>query len=210
VLRAGIACLAVAALIGVGLVLHRGLPLLVVGLAGLLGGAFYTTPPVQLKYRALGDLAVFVLMGPLIAIGAYIVVTGHYAHSVLLASLPLGCLIAAVLNANNLRDIADDRAAGIRTLATVLGHRGAQVEYCALTGGAYVIVTALVIAAVLPVWALLVLLTLPLAARNVAAVLRSRPGEPQAIATMDVQTAQLHLPFSLLYCVGLVIAGAAS
>jgi 1,4-dihydroxy-2-naphthoate octaprenyltransferase len=206
VLWAGVGCLTAAALAGVGFVLLRGLPLLVVGLAGLLGGGFYTTPPVELKYRALGDLAVFILFGPMIAIGAYLTLTGDYEHSVLLASLPLGCLIAAVLNANNLRDIEDDRAVGIRTLATVLGHRGAQAEYCVLVAGAYVLTAALVLVAALPPWSLLVLLTLPLAARNVAAVLGARPGESRKVATMDVQTAQLHLAFSVLYCLSLVLA----
>jgi 1,4-dihydroxy-2-naphthoate octaprenyltransferase len=44
------------------------------------------------------------------------------------ASLPFGVLVALVLFANNLRDTADDRDKGIRTLSTITGrHKGIWV-----------------------------------------------------------------------------------
>ena len=47
--------------------------------------------------------------------------------------------------------------------------------------------------------ALAVALTLPLAVRNVKAVLASIPGKPESIATGDIMSAQLHLAFCALF-----------
>ena len=49
------------------------------GLLGLLGGYFYTAPPFEYKYRALGVPLVFVLMGPLMVVGTYFAVTGTWS-----------------------------------------------------------------------------------------------------------------------------------
>ena len=118
--------LAVSAGIGLVFIAVRGWPILAIGVVGLLGGYFYTAKPVGLKYLALGDLSVFVLMGPLMVVGAYLVMTGEYHHRVLLVSLPIGCLVTAILHANNTRDILHDRQAKVRTMANLLGHRGAR------------------------------------------------------------------------------------
>jgi hypothetical protein len=50
-----------------------------------------------------------------------------------------------------------------------------------------------------------VLLTLPLAVRNVKAVLASVPGEPDSIAMGDVMSAQLHLAFCALFGLAIFI-----
>lgn len=205
-LRGGLVCFGVGVLLGVVLIVVRGVPMLLLGAVGLLGGYFYTGGPIGYKYAALGDILVFALMGPLMVIGSFFALTGQYAHGVLLASLPIGLLVAAILHANNLRDIEHDAAAHTRTLATLLGHRGAQIEYYLLVGGAYAGVVAMVAAHVLSPWSLLVFLSAPIAWKNVRLIQRSEPANPEAIATADVQTAQLHLAFGLLYCLSVLLA----
>ncbi len=107
-------------------------------------GFFYTARPVGYKYFALGDALVFTLMGPLMVIGSYFVLTGSYNHAVPIASLPVGCLVAAILHANNMRDIQHDCDAQVRTVANLLGHDRARFEYYALVGGAYVAVLGMI------------------------------------------------------------------
>ncbi|NQT50979.1 1,4-dihydroxy-2-naphthoate octaprenyltransferase [bacterium] len=206
VLAGGLVCFGVGVAMGLVCVVVRGVPLLVIALCGLLGGTFYTAPPIGLKYRSLGDVVIFVLFGPLIVVGSYLTLTGGYTHGVLLASLPTGLLIDAVLHANNLRDIPHDGAVGVRTLAGILGHRGAQRMYYALVVGAYVGVAAMVAGRVLPAWTLLVFVSAPIAIRNLRVVHASQPGHPESIATADVQTAQLHLLFNVLYALSLFLA----
>ena len=192
-------------LLGLVLVAFRGVPMLTLGVVGLIGGYCYTGTPIGYKYLALGDLFVFILMGPLMVIGSYLALTGHYDVSVLYASLPVGCLVAAILNANNLRDIAHDAEAEVKTLAIALGHRAAKGEYVILIAGAYVAVAVMVLTGTVPRWSLLVLLSLPPAIGNMRAILRSREGEPEDIAMLDVRTAQHHLLFGLLYALAIAL-----
>jgi len=191
--------------IGLLFIAVRGWPIFALGVVGLLAGFFYTARPVGYKYFALGDALVFILMGPLMVIGSHFVLTGSYDHSVLIASLPVGCLVAAILAANNMRDIQHDRNARVRTVASLLGHDRARLEYYALVGGAYVSVLGMIAGGLVGAWGLLVLVTVPLAVRNVRRVARSQPLQPQTIATLDVQTAQLHLAFGLLFALTILL-----
>ncbi len=201
----GLVLFATACGIGLLFIAVRGWPILALGVVGLLGGLFYTARPIGTKYIALGDVWVFTLMGPLMVIGSYFVLTGSYSHAVLIASIPVGCLVAAILHANNMRDIQHDREAHVRTVANLLGHGGARIEYYVLVGGAYIAVVAMILSGLLSLWALLVFITAPLAVKNVFRVRHSQPRQPEAIATLDVQTAQLHLAFGLLLSLGILL-----
>ena len=205
VLVGGLAAFAVACAIGLLFVVLRGWPILALGLVGLLGGIFYTARPVGYKYIALGDALVFALMGPLMVIGSYFVLTDSYSHAVLIASLPVGCLVAAILHANNMRDIQHDRDARVRTVANLLGHSGARLEYYALVGGAYLAVIGMIAGGLVSLWGLLVFVTAPLAIKNLRQVI-PQPAAPaaEAIATLDVQTAQLHLAFGLVFAAAIL------
>lgn len=205
VFRGGMILLAASAGLGLIFIAVRGWPILVVGVVGLLGGYFYTAKPVGLKYLALGDVSVFVLMGPLMVIGAFLVLVGEINHRVLFVSLPIGCLVTAILHANNTRDILHDRQTSVRTMANLLGHRGAQIEYVLLLVGAYGLTAFLIATKHVSIWASLVALSLPIAIRNLRIMGKSDPERPQSIAILDVQTAQLHLVFGILYVLGIAV-----
>ena len=83
--------------------------MLALGLASVAAGYFYTASPFSLAYRGLGEVVVFVFMGPVIVVGAYYVQTEAWAWEPFVASLPIGLLVAAILHANNVRDIENDR-----------------------------------------------------------------------------------------------------
>ncbi len=205
VLIGGLVLFAVSCGIGLLFVALRGWPILMLGVVGLLGGIFYTARPVGYKYLALGDALVFTLMGPLMVIGSYFVLTDSFHFSVLIASLPVGCLVAAILHANNMRDIDHDRETEVRTVANLLGHDRARVEYYVLVGGAYAAVVGMILGGMVSPWGLLVFATLPLAAKNLQRVVHSQPSQPESIATLDVQTAQLHLAFGLLFSLAILL-----
>jgi 1,4-dihydroxy-2-naphthoate octaprenyltransferase len=91
--------------------------LLILGIAGLFTGYFYTARPVALKYRGIGVPVVFFVMGPLMVIGSYFVQIAGLNPVVFLASLPVGCLVGAILYANEYRDVYHDRLHGIASPA---------------------------------------------------------------------------------------------
>jgi 1,4-dihydroxy-2-naphthoate octaprenyltransferase len=204
-LIAGLSMFFIASLLGLIFVAVRGLPILIIGIIGLLGGLFYTAKPVGYKYIGLGDIMVFILMGPLMVVGSYFVLTGGYQNSVLFVSLPVGFLVTAILNANNLRDINYDMQAGIKTISIILGRSKAKIEYYALIAAAYVSVLIMVLAKILPVFSLLVFLSLPLAIKAVISLKKTSLQNTNDIAMLDVRTAQLHLIFGTLLIISIIL-----
>jgi len=195
-----------AAAIGLGLVVARGWPVAVLGLLGLVGGFGYTAPPLQYKFRALGVPLVFLLMGPLMVCGAYYVVTGTLSWPALVASLPVGLLVTAILHGNEWRDVGDDARAGISTLSIRAGRRVAHLLYLWLVVGAYVALALAVAAGTLPPPSLLAMLSLPLLVRAIRSSELGASGQQRAIAMIDLETAQLHAAFGFLLVAGLAIA----
>ncbi|MBV8055162.1 MAG: 1,4-dihydroxy-2-naphthoate octaprenyltransferase [Deltaproteobacteria bacterium] len=170
----GIVALAFGSTLGLILVAICGWPVLALGLAGVAGAYFYTGAPLQLAYRGLGDLMVFALMGPGYVLGAYYVQALSFSSSALVASLPMGFLCSGLLQANNLRDIENDRAHGKRTFAVMIGRKAAIAELICSDLGAYLATIAGVIAKVLPWPALAVIITAPRAIDQIRLV--SPPG----------------------------------
>lgn len=203
--RFGIILFALAVVFGLPIILDRGLMILWLGLAGIAGGFFYTGRPVGYKYVALGDIFIFLLYGPAIVTGTFYALTGMFYTEVLLISIPLGLLVTGILQANNLRDIINDRKANIKTLATVFGEKFAKGEYVFLITGAYLTVIVLVVLNVLSVWGLLVFLSLPAAMKNMNMLKGVKIEDTGKIAMLDAMTAQLTLMFGVLLSISIII-----
>jgi 1,4-dihydroxy-2-naphthoate octaprenyltransferase len=189
-------------LLGLYLMMRTGLPLLFIGLVGVLSTTLYY----KFKYVALGDLMIFICYGLAIALGTVYVMTGQLVWAVLPVSAPLGLLIVAILHANNTRDIEQDRSAGIRTLAMNQGLEGAQVTYQAFLLTAYLLVALLVMLKLTSPYTFLVLLSFPLAMKNIRQMNRATMDYPGAIQTLDARTSLLVMLFGLLQVTGNVIA----
>jgi len=191
-------------LIGLVLVVNSGPLLIWIGAAGVLTVVAYTAGPYPLAYHGLGELAVFICMGPLLVLGVYYAVSGgQYSPTPLLVGLPLGFMVAAILHANNIRDIDADRAVNKHTLAVRFGLHYARVEYDFLVIVAYVMVIFMVIAGVMPWPTLIVLGTLPEAYRLMRII-----GTETDTATLHMaqgRTARLHGAFGLWLVIGWAI-----
>jgi 1,4-dihydroxy-2-naphthoate polyprenyltransferase len=197
-----------AALMGIFLLLQRGWPIVLLGLIGFIGGYFYTAPPFQYKYRALGLPLVFVLMGPLMVIGSYYAVTGGFDPNLIVVSIPVGLLVTAILHGNEWRDVAEDTRHGFTTFSAQVGRDAAHWVYVMLILGAYVAVGLAVMIGALPKLALLTLFSLPLVAWILRDAERGAEGHLRAIAMIDLMTARLHGAFGALLLVGLVAGSA--
>jgi len=205
-MRFGLLLFALAVVIGIPIIYTRGITLLLFGLLGLLGGFFYTGRPIGFKYIALGDIFIFLIYGPAIVTGTFYALTGTFSFVAIYTSIPLGLLIAGILQANNLRDLIHDRNANIKTLATVFGEGFAKAEYLFLIIGAYVTVIILVATRVLSPWSLLVLLSLPPAIKNMNSIKGVKIEDTAKIAMLDAQTAQLTLMFGVLLIASVLIS----
>ncbi|GAB4570747.1 MAG: 1,4-dihydroxy-2-naphthoate polyprenyltransferase [Anaerolineae bacterium] len=191
--------------IGLVLVAQSGPLLLWIGIGGVLVVVTYTAGPFPLAYHGLGELAVFIFMGPLFVFGAYYAVSGgEMSTRALIASLPIGFMVAAILHANNIRDIDADRAANKRTLAVRFGLRFARLEYLVLVAGTYVMVLLMVIFGVMPWPTLLVFVTAPEAYRLIRLFYTSR--DTQLLHQGQGRTARLHGQVGLWLVAGWVAA----
>jgi 1,4-dihydroxy-2-naphthoate octaprenyltransferase len=193
--------------VGVYLFALRGPAILGLGILGVAGGYFYTAPPFAYKYRALGVPLVFLLMGPLMVEGAYFAVTGAWSVQALIVSVPVGLLVAAILDGNEWRDIGEDTRAGIRTLSGNIGKEYAHYVYVALVLGAYMVLGVAVAARLLPPATLLAILSLPFLAQVIRSAELGATGQARAIAMIDLQTARLHMTFGALLVAGILLSG---
>jgi len=185
----------------IGLILALGRTMLVfwIGLAGFLACLFYTAAPIKFKYRAWGELAVFLMWGPLMFEGAYAVQRQALSLKVFFLSIPFGVLVGMVLLANNIRDIAYDARQGIKTIGILLGDKRSLQLYGGLLVAVYLYVVAMVVAGMLSPWGLLVLLSLPKAVRLLKSFVEKIPEAADAV------TAQLNTVFGLLLMIGLLL-----
>ena len=70
----------------------------------------------------------------------------------------------------------------------------------------YLAVGVMVVGRTVKPWALLVLVSLPLALKILRIIARARLDDTDRIAAVDVQTAQLHLVFCVLLSIGLALS----
>ncbi|MFN8531477.1 MAG: 1,4-dihydroxy-2-naphthoate octaprenyltransferase [Anaerolineae bacterium] len=200
VLAGAILTVLIGCVIGLFLLTQSGPLLLWIGLGGVLVVITYTAGPFPLAYNGLGEIAVFIFMGPVMVLGAYYVMSPHFDWLPVVAGLPIGSMVAAILHANNIRDMDADRAVNKRTLALRLGLRGARIEYFVLVGGAYVIVALLVLIGWMPISTLLVAVTLPEARRLIEIVTTST--DTALLHQAQGRTAKLHGSFGLWLVLG--------
>ncbi len=186
--------------IGTYIALSSRVLALVLGIVGFLLAYSYTGPPVRFKYIGLGELIVFLVWGPLMVLGGYYVVTGLVDSSVIIASIPLGLLVAAVLLANNIRDIDVDRKAGVYTLAVRLGKTKALRLYHLLLLGPFILTLLLAIIGLIPITTMATLLALPKALKLAKTMARSVP------ADADPRTANVVLIYAIVLLAATIIA----
>jgi len=208
--------IALAGIVGLYLVWVGGAALLAMGVLAVVAALAYTGGPFPYGYRALGEVFVFLFFGLVAVAGTAYLQALRLDGLFLVAAIPPGALITAILVVNNLRDIPTDTAAGKRTLAVVLGRRRTQAEYGALLGVAH-FVPALLFLAFLGGWTpsgraapltplvLLPLLTLPITSGLLARVRGFE--EPRELNQVLAGTARLSLAFGLLFGLGLALSG---
>ena len=201
--RGAFICLAAAAVIGIYFAVVTGWPVAAMCIASALAVYFYSAGPKPLGKIGLGQPLVFFYMGILMVTGTYYVQTRAFTIDSFLLSLPVGCTVTAILAANDIRDMEEDRAAGKKSIGTILGHRAAWCEFLVLITLAFLIVILLAATGRISLFALISLLALPQA---VSAVRLLAPGRSRSELAPGVpSTSRLHLLLGVLLSAGIVL-----
>lgn len=201
-LSLGLFWLATAILTGVVLMWLSSWKLIFFGILGIICTSLYY----KMKYSGWGDVVIFFAFGFAIVNGTVFALSGILNIQSLCISIPVSLLTTAILHANNTRDIPMDKEAGIKTFSMILGLRRAKIYYTLLLLGAYVLEVLMIGVGVLPVWHLLVLLSLPLALKNIRLIKHIHQESLGDMAHLDVSTAQLTTAFSILAISGFILA----
>jgi len=163
VFLSGIAALGLAGLIGLYLTYISSWPMLLIGLLGLAGSYGYTGEPIVYKNKGLGALLSFILMGPLMNLGAYYPIARIFSWNPIILGLPLSLLIPALMISNEMRDFEGDNGLEIGTLSNRIGRRWTLFIYDSLLACSLIAIVVLVVLELYPVQSLLSLLFLPIA-----------------------------------------------
>lgn len=169
-------------------------------------GAFFTLTYATFKYFALGDLVILLSYAIIPIMGTTYATISEYYTPALVLALPIGLITVGILHVNNTRDIESDRAAGIRTLAMLIGRNTSLKLYAFEVLVPFLLIIATVCCGWLPWYSLIALLAAPKAWQNARIVLSAKEKGAEVLAPIDAATAQLQLMFSLLLTVSLFVA----
>lgn len=111
---------------------------LCLGILAIWAAIKYTVGNNAYGYRGLGDVFVFVFFGPVSVLGVFYLITNELTWVLILPSLTIGLLSVAVLNLNNMRDMASDAKAGKNTIVVKLGLDAAKRLHYVFMGIAFV------------------------------------------------------------------------
>ncbi|MBI4202691.1 MAG: 1,4-dihydroxy-2-naphthoate octaprenyltransferase [Chloroflexi bacterium] len=203
VLRGAILSFSLSTVMGLCIVAQVGWPILVVGLLSTMAGYLHSSGPFPLGHHLLGELTVFIFMGPLIVMAAYFVQTQEVTWVVFWASVPIALWVTAILHANNLRDREDDKAEGKHTFATLFSLVTGRWIYAVLLYLGYGVFVLEALVDMLPRYVLITLVTLPWAFKLVRMV--GRANTRTEYNALLVGTARLHMRAGLFFAFGIII-----
>jgi 1,4-dihydroxy-2-naphthoate octaprenyltransferase len=172
-LVAGLVSLLISGLSGVPLALAGGWPAITLGVGGLALAVFYAATTRALKLSPLGDLALFLALGPgmtaLTALSQGRSITGP----LWLLGLVLGAFALTIPYARHLRDRNSDAEHGRRTVAVLLGQTGGRLALSAAFAFGYSLLVAFAAPIGAPHPALLAFLALPAVAIAITGAYRA-------------------------------------
>ncbi len=191
-----------AAVCGIYLASIAGPVIIVIGVVSLIAALGYTNGPIPYGYYGLGEVFVFVFFGLVATVGTRFAYDGSVGAGSWDAGVIMGSLAAAILVANNIRDVDTDRAAGKRTLAVILGRPRTRILYTVMMVAPFAVIGTAVAANRFPTAALITFLAVPLTIPPIRAVLTEESGPPLIAALKATGRVQLVVAVLLLIALG--------
>ena len=180
---------ALAFILGLILTFITSFYVLLVGLVCMLAGYFYTGGKYPIAYSPFGEVVSGFFMGTIIISLSFYFQTGYVNTDIIVVSLPLFIMIGAILLANNIRDLDNDKESGRRTYAILVGRNNAIKTMA----GSFIVVYLLNILFIATKytswWNLLVFVTIPLAIKIIKGF--SANNNKKTMAPFMVLTAKL-------------------
>ena len=166
---------------------------------GGLSSSFVYNGGIGLKYYILGDLLVVFTFGPLSMLFSYGVQSGYFPFGPLILALPLTLSTEAILHSKHLREMEEDKKAGVISLAVLLGKQGSYFLFTLLLFLPYLLFAVFATQ-------YSVLLGLPLLSMPYAFQLERTLREEGASKATSVSAAKLNVVVSVLFTFSCLLA----
>lgn len=166
---------------------------------GGLSSSFVYTGGIGLKYYILGDLLVVFTFGPLSMLFSYGVQSGHFPLDPLILALPSALSTEAILHSKHLREVEEDKRAGVISLAVLLGKHGSYFLFTLLLFLPYLLFAVFATQHSL-------FLGLPLFSMPCAFQLERSLREVGPSRAISVKAAKLNVAVSVLFIIGCLLA----
>ena len=150
-------------ILGLILTFMTSLYVLLVGVVCMLAGYFYTGGKYPIAYSPFGEVVSGFFMGTIIIALSFYFQTGYVNADIIVVSLPLFIMIGAILLANNIRDLDNDKESGRRTYAILVGRNNAIKTMAISFIVVYLLNVLFIVTKYASWWNLLVFVTIPLA-----------------------------------------------
>lgn len=195
----GILALLLASLIGLYLIYITNIWMLVIGLIGVIGSYAYTGEPFVYKRKGLGVPLSFILMGPLMSLGAYYAISASFSVTPIILSLPTSLLIPALMISNEMRDFYRDKKYALGTMSVRIGEKPSKILFISLVSGVYILTIIYVVVGLFPIYSLVGFITTPFAIKAIDNVKNSK--------NLGIQnTTKVHFFYSLIIFISFIIS----
>jgi 1,4-dihydroxy-2-naphthoate polyprenyltransferase len=174
-----------------------------IGLASMAVGYLYTGGPLPIAYTPFGELFAGFFMGMLIILISFYIQAGTVTATSVLVSFPILILVGAILLANNIRDLDGDKEFGRKTLAILLGKKGAIKLLAGMFIVSYAWVFILIAMNIITPWLAIVVLSAPKAIKATKGFIGKTL--PMQMMPAMKATAQTNTIFGFLLSVGLFL-----
>jgi len=203
VLNIAIAFFGIALLLGLYISATTSWWIALIGALSMIVGYLYTGGPYPIAYTPFGEITAGFLMGTVMIAISYFIQTGHVTKEIIFISVPIAILIGTIMLANNIRDLENDKISGRKTIAILLGHKNAVKFFAILFILTYAWTGVLIIIGILPLWSLIVALSIPKA----ISVIKGYIGKKMPIEMMPamINTGKTNSIFGFLLGISLLI-----
>lgn len=177
------------------------------GAFGLICGYFYSSWPIKLAYRGIGEVFIAICYGWLTVNTGYYLQTGEFALLPSLVSIPIGISIFLVILINEFPDYQADMAVKKRNLVVRFGRQKMAILYMVLVTLSLGILFIALPYGLPRLAAILSVLLLPLVVLNLRAISKKSYEQAAALEGLCARTLMLNLGFTLIYITAFVLAG---
>jgi 1,4-dihydroxy-2-naphthoate octaprenyltransferase len=132
------------------------------GIVGIVIAYYYSSPPLNLQSRGLGELVLFLAFGPVLTFGTGYVLTDTLSLNHFLIGIPPGLLTTLILWINQFPDYEADKKAGKKNLVVRLGLEKSFNIFMLGQMLVYVSIAFLIITGILPIIAFSLFILAPL------------------------------------------------